>query len=86
MQEKVTLKTNEGSAFCSFWEQMLIDKLGQYNYRTTINECGYKVAKETEKACQIIVPADEVFTANGNYWAGDDWTIWMPKKAFNEYA
>lgn len=66
--------------FNPFWEGMLREKFTKYGYDQMISG-NYEVVKETEKAFQIIVPADEIYRANGSN-ALEDWKVWMPKKAF----
>lgn len=74
-------KGNISDLFYGFWEQMLVNKFEEYNLCHQVNAGGYEVVKETEKAYQILVPANEIYKVHGDY-LGKDWTVWMPKKAF----
>lgn len=76
MEKQVTLITNAGSAFASWAEQMLIEKVATYHRRHQIQNA-YKVVKESEKAYQIEV---EVHDYDGDPCGA--WNIWMPKSAF----
>lgn len=81
---KVTLKTNEESAYHSWAEQMLLDKINAYHLRHLI-QSSYKVVKETAKAVCIKVLADDMYTQSGNDYLGNDWEVWMPKSAFIDF-
>lgn len=76
MEKQVTLITKAESAFSSWAEQMLIDKVEAYHRRHLIQNA-YKVVKESEKAYQIEV---EVHNYDGDPCGA--WNIWMPKSAF----
>lgn len=82
MNKFVTLKTNEESAYHSWAEQMLLDKINKYHLRHLI-QTSYEVIKETEKAVCIKVLASDMFTESGNDYLGKDWDVWMPKSAIN---
>lgn len=72
----------------SFWEQMLLDKLGKYGYSHFIQD-EYEVVNESEKAYQIKIPANTMFKdimggKDSVQYTGDDWNVWLPKKAIYE--
>ena len=72
------------AAYASWAEQILLDKIHQYHLRHLIREDGYEIVKETEKAYCIKVLASDMYSNSGNDYLGDDWNVWMPKKAFAE--
>ena len=78
------IKGNIMDAYHSWGEQMLLNKIG--NYHLMLNdgafEEGFEVVKETDKAFQIIVRAQDMFSEAGNDYTGHDWNVWMPKSAF----
>lgn len=73
---KATIKYMEAWAY-----NMFQSKINQYNYRTVQNT--FEVEKETEKAVQLKVDTNDLYTAGGNDYAGDKdyWFVWMPKSA-----
>lgn len=84
--KKVTIIDAAETGRYSFWEMMLLNKFGNYHYEHQIQD-EYEVVKETEKAYQIRVPARSIyrFIRGGDDtvdYTGDDWNVWMPKKAF----
>lgn len=80
MNKSVSIKTNEASAYHSWAEQMLLDKIEKYHLRHLI-QASYEVVKETEKAVCIKVLAADLFTSGDNDYLGDDWNVWLPKSA-----
>lgn len=93
MKKYVTIKESNTNtnrdAFASFWEQMLLDKIQAYGLEHHIQP-SYSVVQETEKAVQIIVPANTMYryTCSGSdfvEYTGHDWQVWMPKKAMIDF-
>ncbi len=76
MKKEATLKYEEGWVY-----NMFQNKLEKYGYHTM--QYTFEVAKETEKAVQLIVDTNNLIGRYGGEYYGPkhEWLVWMPKSA-----
>lgn len=75
MKRMATIDYMKGWAWNMFESKLI------YHYNTI--QTTFEIAKETEKAVQLIVDTNDLYSDFGNDYVGTirEWFVWMPKSA-----